>query len=109
MAFRKLIHSFSRPVACSFGFSELQSSDSHSNRSSRFFKMKRVGLQELCDSLLPLVSLDTLLESGKVISGNVDSIPSDPADLSMAATTAIADYASRVELPSEQNVENVNS
>lgn len=78
MAFRKIVKCSDKIGVSIHGFHERKCVSANNGSGANFQVMKDVGVSELCESSLPLVGLDDVIKSGKVIGGNVDFSPNDP-------------------------------
>lgn len=90
MAFRKTIRSNCRFSTSYFGFSETKPTLVFSSRSSKFQRLDHPSLSSLSKETLPLIDLKTLLDSNKVINGNVSFAPSDLNDIEYSVYNALS-------------------
>lgn len=93
MAFRKTVKSTSRFVGHCHGFSESKFVNDSKFGSGVRQVLRRVGLDDLSQSSLPMVDLDTVRRTGRVIKGDVSFAPSDPADIESAVVDSVSSYA----------------
>lgn len=94
MAFRKSVRSSYFPPLSLHGFGEVKYSPSSSGESSQFYSRSFVDCEELSASALPLVSLDSVVSSGRPIDGHVSFAPSDPAVLDSSVHSGLATFIS---------------
>lgn len=94
MAFRKSVVSSYRPPLFASGFGEIKFTPSSSGDSSRYLTRSFEDCEELSDRALPLVSLDSVVSSGRPIDGHVSFASSDPAVIESSVHSAISDFIS---------------
>lgn len=97
--FRKTVKSHSPIHFACFGFSEVQPSPGFQTSASKRQVLRAFSCAELSRSVLPLMSLGDLLESGKVITGDVSYAPSDIADIERNVSASLSSYVSNVPAP----------
>lgn len=78
MAFRKKVKNNYVPPFNIGGFSEPKMVSSETGRGIKSVSLKSVSVPDVAKTSLPLMSLDSVRQSGKVIDGNVSFAPSDP-------------------------------
>lgn len=94
MAFRKSVVSSYRPPLFASGFGEIKFSPSSAGDSSRYVTRQFEDCEQLSDSTLPLVSLESVVQSGQPINGRVSFASSDPALSEARVHAALSDYVS---------------
>lgn len=94
MAFRKSVVSSYQPPLFASGFGETKFSPSSAGDSSRYVTRKFEDCEVLAKSALPLVSLDSVVDSGQPINGRVSFAPSDPAVSESLVHTVLSDFVS---------------
>lgn len=84
-----------------FGESKFESSDSCG--ASTYLAPRFIELSEISDNSLPLMSLESLVQSGRTIQGDISFDRSDIAPLESSITAVVSNYVSQVPSKSKSN------